>query len=207
MKKYLMWILVALYAAVAFIAFTAFPARAANCSSYSFTLTNGQVADATQVMANFNNILSCANNNLAKNGANSDITSISGLLTPLSASQGGTGVTTGVGIDVYFFVGGLTGNSWIIGAYQPSMDIVLTNAKARCVVAGAGATGTTTYTLKDNGSTIGTAVVTAGGTSCAATLSSSPTTVLAGHTLTLTGPTTGDATLTDIGITFGGVRQ
>jgi hypothetical protein len=34
-------------------------------------------------MANFNNILSCANGNLAHNGANSDITSLSGLLTPL----------------------------------------------------------------------------------------------------------------------------
>jgi hypothetical protein len=54
------------------------------------------VADATQVMANFNNILSCANNNLAKNGANSDITSLSGLLTPLSASQGGTGQSTSI---------------------------------------------------------------------------------------------------------------
>lgn len=72
------------------------PAQAANCSSYSYTLTNGQVADATQVMANFNNILSCANNNLAKNGANSDITSLSGLSTPLSAAQGGTGQSTSI---------------------------------------------------------------------------------------------------------------
>lgn len=72
------------------------PAGAANCSSYPYTLTNGQVADATQVMANFNNILSCGNNNLAKNGTNSDITSITGLLTPLSAAQGGTGLATSI---------------------------------------------------------------------------------------------------------------
>lgn len=74
----------------------AMPAHAANCSSYTYTLTNGQVADANQVMANLNNILSCGNNNLAKNGANTDITSLGGLLTPLSASQGGTGLATSI---------------------------------------------------------------------------------------------------------------
>lgn len=69
-------------------------ALAANCSSNPFTLVNGQTADATQVMANFNNLLNCANNNLAHNAANSDITSLSGLTTPISIIQGGTGLTT-----------------------------------------------------------------------------------------------------------------
>lgn len=69
-------------------------AYATNCSSNPFTLTNGQTADATQVMANFNNLLNCGNNNLAHNGANSDITSLAGLTTPLSVLQGGTGATT-----------------------------------------------------------------------------------------------------------------
>lgn len=36
-------------------------AHAANCSGYTYTLTNGQVADANQVMANFNTIMNCAN--------------------------------------------------------------------------------------------------------------------------------------------------
>lgn len=40
------------------------PALAANCSTYPFNLTNGQTADASQVMANFNSILSCANTGL-----------------------------------------------------------------------------------------------------------------------------------------------
>jgi hypothetical protein len=71
------------------------PALAVNCSSYPYTLTNGSTADANQVMSNFNSILNCANNNLAHNGANSDITSLSGLTTPLSVAQGGTGNTTG----------------------------------------------------------------------------------------------------------------
>ena len=42
-------------------------------------LTNGTTADATQVMANFNEIFNDTNTNAAHNGANSDITSITGL--------------------------------------------------------------------------------------------------------------------------------
>jgi hypothetical protein len=89
MKK----LLLALAAAAALFAG---PAFAVNCSGYSYTLTNGTTANATQVMANFNSILSCANNNLAHNAANSDITSLSGLTTPLSAAQGGTGQATSI---------------------------------------------------------------------------------------------------------------
>jgi hypothetical protein len=87
MKKILLGIALALLAA---------PAFAATCPSYPYTLTNGQTADATQVMANFTSILTCANTNVARAGANSDITSISGLLTPLAPSQGGTGQTTSI---------------------------------------------------------------------------------------------------------------
>ncbi len=46
-------------------------------------------------MSDFNTIRDCANNNLAHNGANSDITSLGGLTTPLSIGQGGTGNTSG----------------------------------------------------------------------------------------------------------------
>ena len=71
------------------------PAYAQNCSPYPYTLTNGTNADASQVQGNFNSIQTCANSNLAHNGANSDITSINGLTTPLSKTQGGTGNTSG----------------------------------------------------------------------------------------------------------------
>ena len=54
-------------------------AHADNCSAYPYTLQNGQVADANQVMANFNNVLNCANNNLP------------GI--PVSIANGGTGAT------------------------------------------------------------------------------------------------------------------
>lgn len=69
-------------------------AHASNCPTYPYTLTNGQTADANQVMANFNSILTCANNTLTTGGANSSITSLSGLTTPLSVPQGGTGLST-----------------------------------------------------------------------------------------------------------------
>jgi hypothetical protein len=72
------------------------PALALNCAPLPFTIANGQPADASQVMADLSNIENCANQNLAHNGANSDITSLSGLTTPLSVAQGGTGTSTGV---------------------------------------------------------------------------------------------------------------
>lgn len=71
------------------------PALAANCNANPFSLTNGTTADASQVMANFNNLLTCANSNLAHNGVNSDITTLSGLTTPITTAQGGTGNSSG----------------------------------------------------------------------------------------------------------------
>lgn len=41
------------------------PAHAANCPAHPYTFTNGNNADATQVMADFNNLLNCSNANLA----------------------------------------------------------------------------------------------------------------------------------------------
>jgi hypothetical protein len=57
-----------------------------------YTLTNGTTADANQVMADLNDIVTGVNNNAAHNGPNSDITSLTGLTTPLTTAQGGTGV-------------------------------------------------------------------------------------------------------------------
>jgi microcystin-dependent protein len=52
------------------------------------------VADANQVMANFYQIQNDVNTNAAHNGANSDITSLSGLTTPIPITEGGTGAAT-----------------------------------------------------------------------------------------------------------------
>ena len=59
-------------------------------SPLPFLLQNGTTADATEVMADFNAIVSDTNINAAENGINGDITQLTGLTTPLSPSQGGT---------------------------------------------------------------------------------------------------------------------
>ena len=69
-------------------------AWAANCNSLPFSFVNGQVADANQINSDFALLLNCANNNLAHNGPNSDITSLSALSTPLPVNEGGTGLNT-----------------------------------------------------------------------------------------------------------------
>lgn len=65
-------------------------AHAGVACSVPFNLTNGTTADASQVMANYNAILSCLANNTAASGANSDITSLNGLTTPIPPAAGGT---------------------------------------------------------------------------------------------------------------------
>lgn len=63
------------------LALIAGPSLAANCPSFTYTLTNGTTADANQVMANFNTLLNCSNNNLAHSGTNADIITASVLTT------------------------------------------------------------------------------------------------------------------------------
>ena len=63
--------------------------------------TNGTVADATLVNADYAALVAQINAGAAENGANVSITSLLGLTTPLSAAQGGTqffsaGTTTGL---------------------------------------------------------------------------------------------------------------
>lgn len=74
-------------------------------TSYPIILQNGTIADATQVMVDFNTALNDVNANAAHNGANSDITSLSALTTFLSfsgsvSSTFSVGSTLTVGGDV-----------------------------------------------------------------------------------------------------------
>lgn len=57
--------------------------------SLPFNLQNATLADATQVMANYNSIITCLANAAAA-GANNDITSLNGLTTPITPTQGGS---------------------------------------------------------------------------------------------------------------------
>ena len=51
--------------ALALAPLSAGTAHATTCPAYTYTLTNGTTADASQVMGNFNTILTCANSSLA----------------------------------------------------------------------------------------------------------------------------------------------
>jgi len=71
------------------------PASAQIINTLPFQLQNGTTADASQVMADFNQIVSNTNSNAAKNGVNSDITALTGLTTPLNPVFGGSSGYTG----------------------------------------------------------------------------------------------------------------
>ena len=68
-------------------------AEAGVSCSVPFNLTNGTTADASQVMANYNAILSCLANNTAASGQNTDITALLGLTLPITPLCGATGYT------------------------------------------------------------------------------------------------------------------
>lgn len=76
-------------------------------------LQNNTLADANQVMANFNAIVNSVNANGAKNGINSDILALTALSTPLTPVQGGTS-------SYYAGAGGGTSNAQTTGAPVPA---------------------------------------------------------------------------------------
>src|SRR6516164_6675368 len=71
------------------------PVQAQIIGTLPYTLTNGQVADANQVMANFNTIVNSTNANAATAGVNNNITALTGLTTPLNYTVGGTSLYLG----------------------------------------------------------------------------------------------------------------
>lgn len=89
--------------------------------SLPVTLTNGTTADATQVMSNFSFIVSQANANAAAAGANSDITSINALTTPLSKSQGGTGTSSPITVMPWAVNSGTV--SALSATYSPTIAL------------------------------------------------------------------------------------
>jgi hypothetical protein len=108
-----------------------------------FDLLNGTTADATQVDANFNEIVNDVNNNGAHNGVNSDITALTALTTPIPPAGGGTNV----------FVGGTStgvANAQIIATPVPS-GFTLTIGNR--IVWEPGFTNTGALTLVVNGTT------------------------------------------------------
>lgn len=80
--------------ALLLFALLATPASAGVTCSLPFNLQNGTTADATQVMANYNALVTCLGN-AAASGVNNDITALAALSTPLTPGQGGTPVYSG----------------------------------------------------------------------------------------------------------------
>ncbi|HEX8838202.1 MAG TPA: hypothetical protein VF748_14770 [Candidatus Acidoferrum sp.] len=144
MKK-LAWLLRATFIgalAAAWLATPFFPSRPSKAGvlcSLPFTLTNGTTADATQVMANYNAIIACLANAAAA-GANSDITSLNALTTPLIASAGGS--------QTYSALANSTGsaNAQIVATTTPSNFTLSLNKKVR-FVAGFTNSGATTLAV------------------------------------------------------------
>lgn len=89
----------------------------------------------------------------------------------------------------------LTRNVAFSGNFSGSQGTVGTNP-----------TSTATYTVKKNGSSIGTAVVSTGGVVTFTTTSGAAQSFVAGDRMTVTAPGSQDATLSDVAMTFAGTR-
>ncbi len=110
--------------------------------SLPFTLTNGTIADATQVMANYNALVTCFTNAAAA-GANNDITSLSGLTTPITPGEGGSNVYIGSAPTA-------SGADLTIATTSPTN---YANTRGYTVIFTAVATNTSVQTLSVNGQT------------------------------------------------------
>lgn len=129
-------------------------ADAAIVPSIPYNLTNGSLADATQVMGNFNTIVSNVNSNGAHNGANGDITSLTGLTTPLSPAGGGTVLYTGSTTTG-------SANAQVIAALVPS-NFALGAGRFVNVIAGFSNSGAMTLNANSTGATTVDKVTSAG---------------------------------------------
>lgn len=121
---------------------THFVARAGVTCSLPFQLQNATTADATQVMANYNALVTCLAAAAAA-GANNDITSLAALSTPITNAQGGTPV----------YVGGVsTGsiNAHIVSTVVPS-NFALVAGRQVTFTAGGTNTGPTTLNVNGTG--------------------------------------------------------
>jgi hypothetical protein len=105
-----------------------------------FLLLNGTTADATQVDANFNEIVNDVNSNAAHNGVNTDITALPGLTTPLTPTQGGSSV----------YVGGISTGSANAQVVSGPIPLGFSLIRGNRVVFLAGFTNTGALTLNVN---------------------------------------------------------
>lgn len=103
-------------------------------------LQNGTVADATQVMTNFNALVA-AFGGAAAAGANNDITSLNGITTPLTPASGGS--------TVYTASSSSAGTNTI--SISGTVPLNFTQSNGNAIVFRAGGTNTGATTLNVNG--------------------------------------------------------
>lgn len=121
---------------------THFVARAGVTCSLPFQLQNSTTADATQVMANYNALVTCLASAAAA-GANNDITSLAALSTPITTAQGGTPV----------YVGGTStgsANAQLVSSVSPS-NFSLTAGRQVTFIAGFTSNTVTTLNVASTG--------------------------------------------------------
>jgi hypothetical protein len=117
-------------------------ARSGVSCSVPNTFSNGTTADATQVNANFAALVACFANT-AEAGANSSITALTGLTTPLTAGQGGT---------LYFWGGTAVGTNTIaVTTVTPSSGFTFQGGVRVCFLPGGTNTGATTLNVNGTG--------------------------------------------------------
>lgn len=110
-----------------------------------FTLQNGTIADANQVMSDLNAIVAGVNANAANAGANSNITALNGLTTPLSFTAGGSSI----------YIGGLSSgsaNAYVVASPIPT-GFTLVTGKVISFVANFSNTGPTQLNVAGTGPT------------------------------------------------------
>ena len=154
-----------------------------------YTLTNGTNADATQVMANFNSLVTNINAHAAESGANTSITSLGGLTTPITIPQGGTGGTTAAGARTSLGAAASGSNS----------DITALNSLSTAITIAQGGTGQTTAAAARAalGADAGTGL-TQSGTTLSVNYGTSSTTAAAGNDSRITGALQAANNLSDV---------
>jgi hypothetical protein len=117
--------------------------RAGIVCTLPVNLQNNTIADATQVMANFNALVACFLNNIAASGANNDITGLFALTTPIAPVNGGTPIYQG---------SNSTGSSTVqvIGTTVPG-NFVLTSGRSVLFTAGVTNSGPLTMNVAASG--------------------------------------------------------
>lgn len=125
---------------------------------------------------------------------------------PLTPTQVYAMLQSVLPVEVTAFMGGAQGGaSWQIGRYQSQYSLLL-HQTISIASAGVAATGSTTFTIADNGVTIGTVVFAASSATGVVTITAGSYDLVATHVLTITGPVSPDATLANVNITLGAGR-